>query len=580
MTSETLYALKDLLSLEDAVSFRVFVSSSDYCDNKNLWEYWYQQESLLSEDLSELILDGSLGGGKSTFAAYYFAYRIYLLFFSGSPQRRLGLPLNADLYCLYFSVSMTTAKRSGYQLIYDIFKTCKWFKDNAPINENLKSSIEFVDKHFFINYASDFGHQLSLNVWGFILDEANFRGGVGNGVESQYAEVVELYQQLLDRQISRFAKPDGTVDALAILISSASYQSSFVEKRKTAIKNDSHAKVITSLAYLVKPERFSSEKFEVFIGSGLIEPAIIESEDHKKTLLTTSGILGTGEEEFFIKKVPINLLKAFKTNIVLALQNHCGVPTLLSSTFMSNLKFLYDSYVDDILPIFQSFELEASTSDDTSLIEYLIPENIQYPERPHSLFLDLSVQHDTGSLVCYRYDGRSEKGDMHTRLFSLKIVPPKYPAQTRINKVQQLVIDLSQYLNIVAFASDQYQSTQIRQEITQQLGLEDIRISIDSSDLPHLHWQRGLVEGRIKQIRDEYLEREVREAIHDWKKHRVLKATNSSDDVLQGNVGAFYLSDTFAKNSGTLIGLSGPLNLVGGKSISTVLKQLGYSSVK
>ena len=123
-----------------------------------------------------------------------------------------------------------------------------------------------------------------------------------------------------------------------------------------------------------------------------------------------------------------------------------------------------------------------------------------------------------------------------------------------------------------------HNSTQLRQEVTSELHLEDIRISIDSSDIPHMHWQRGLTEGRIKQIKDDYLEREVREAIHDWKRHRVLKATKSSDDVLQANVGAFFLSDTEGKNNGTLEGLYGErTNLVGGKSIDKVLAACGYT---
>ena len=575
---DTLGQLADLLGIEEPVSFREFVSGKDYCNNPYLYEYWYEQEEKTDVKISELILDGSLGGGKSTFAAYYFAYRVFLLFYGGSPQIQLGLPENSDIYCLYFSVSINQAKQSGYQLIYDIFETCKWFKENAPINKELKSTVEFVGRHFYIKYASGEGHQIGLNVWGFILDEANFRGeGVGNGVEEQYAEVTQLYTQLIDRQLSRFANEDCTVDALAILVSSASYQSSFVEQRKALVKGDKSARIITSAAYEVKPHRFSKEKFEVFIGSGTVEPCIIESEEQRLKILNSAGILGTGEEEAFFRKVPMNLLKSFKTNIILAIQNHCGVSTMMSSSFMSNMTYLYKSYVD--LPkMFQSEFLEASTEDDTELIEYLLVSNIEYADRPHSLFLDLSVQHDTGSLTAYRYDGTDEKGShIHTRAFSLKFIPPAFPAQTEITKIKRFIVDLAQYINIVAFASDQYQSTQLRQEINDELGLQDVRISIDSSDIPHIHWQKALVSGRIRQERDETLEREVKEAVHDWKKHRVLKARGSSDDTLQSNVGAFFLSDTQGREAGTLEDLYGPrANLVGGKSISKVLKSLGY----
>ncbi len=576
--NDTLNILKELLSSDEAVSFREFVESPDYCNNQDLFEYWYEQDEKLPTDLRELLLDGSLGSGKSTYGAYKFCYQIYRLFHSGSPQACLGLPTNSDIYCLYFSVSITTAKQSGYQLIYDIFDKNKWFQEHAPINTNLKSSVEFIDKHFYIKYASDFGHQISLNVYSFILDEANFRRGVGRGMAEEYAEVTELYQQLIDRQVSRFARPDGTVDAFAMLISSASYQTSFSEKRKQLTAGDPRVGVITSTAYEAKPHRFSKEKFEVFIGAGVILPEIVESEEHKKKLLSSISMEGTGREEEFFRKVPVNLKPYFKTNIVLALQNHCGVPTNLSGAFMSNMKLLYDSYTEDILPILQSFELEASTADDTQLIEYLIPQNVVYAERPHSIFLDLSVQKDTGALSCFRYDGEEDGKSIHTRVFLLKIRPAQWPAATSITKVKNFIIDIANVLNVVAFASDQYQSTELRQDVQRLLGIEDIRISIDSSDIPHLHWQRALADGRLKQIKDEVLEREVQECVHDFKKHRVIKSNKSSDDVFQAEVGGFYLSDTFGKNQADLSDLypQKRVNLVGNNSMSNILKKLGY----
>lgn len=581
MASDTLDVLRDLMGYAPPVDFHEFVSSKDYCNNPDLYQFWYNQKEALPEHCNELILDGSIGGGKSTFAAYYLAYRIYLLFQSGSPQLQLGIPYNSDIFCLYFSVSLSMAQKSGFNLLYSIFADCKWFKDNCPIDTMKKSSIVFIDRHFQIDFASNFGHQIGLNVFAFILDEANFRSGVGLGVAEEYAEATELYQQLLDRQISRFARPDGSVDALAILVSSASYQSSFSEQRAQAIKSNPNAKRITVRKYEVTPERFSPEKFTVFIGSGSSEPCIITSDEHKKKILQHAGLDGTGQEDSYFLDVPVNLKPQFDANIVLALQNHCGVATNMSSSFMPNLRFLYESYVDDILPVFESENVEASTDNDTQIKEYLLPGNFQYTNRPHSLFLDLSVQSDVGALCCYRYDGKDDKGyDIHTRVFSLHIVPPPYPASTRIEKVKQFIIDLSSYINIVAFASDQYQSTQLRQDIQATLGLPDTRISIDSSDQPHILWARALVDGRIRQPKDEYLEREVREAVHDHKRHRVLKASKSSDDVLQANIGAFFLSDTIGKQNGSIDDLydSGHKNITSTRAFQKMLKDLGYTS--
>lgn len=573
--------LKDAIGLQAPVSFREFVTGVDYCNSPDMYEAWLEEGESTPLTISELILSGSLGGGKSWYAAYYVAYRVYILFLQGSPQRQLGLADGTDVFIIYFSVSITIAKRSGYNYLYDVFMKCKWFSQ-FKINRNLKSAVEFTDLHFSIVYASDFGHQIGLNVFCFILDEANFRGpGVGTGVEEQYEEVTELYRQLQDRQLSRFARPDGSVNALAVLISSASYQSAFASKRIEEVRGSNHARVAIKTAYETKPDSFSKETFEVFIGAGVAEPCIITSEEQKNKILQQAGIYGTGEEERFFRKVPINLKPSFEEHIVRALQNHCGVATNVSSSFMSNLTYLYKSYVseDEIPPMFQSPYLEASNGDTTELIEYLLADNIKFSDRPHSLFLDLSIKTDTASLCAHRYDGEIDGTEIHTKVFNLKIVPPHFPFKTKISKVQRLIIDLAQYINIVAVGSDQFQSAELRQEINSELGLEDIRVSIDSSDVPHMLWQRGLVEGKIRQTRDELLEKEVQEAIHDWKKHRVLKAKNSSDDTMQATVGSYYLSETIGKNAGSLSDLyPNDVNLVGTRALEKFLAASGYKS--
>lgn len=574
-----LEVLDEVLLTNEVVDFQTFVTSPNFCNNHDLYDYWIEKGMSIDPKTSEIILDGSIGGGKTTFSNYYFAYRVYCMFAQGSPQSQLGLAYNTEIYCLYFSVSLDMAKKSGFLQLYNIFNECAWFNENYPIDKGLRSSISFPNK-FHIDYASTESHQIGLSVWGFILDEANFRsGGVGTGVAEEYQEVTQLYNQLMDRLVSRFSNPDGSVNALAILISSASYQSSFVEKRKQVVKGDRWTTCITSVSYEVKPERYSKETFEVFIGSGSAEPCIIESDEQRTQLFAAIGVLGTGEEEKFIRHVPINLKKNFKDNIALALQNHCGVPTMIVGSFMSNLKYLYDSYTEDIPTIFTTESIEASNENDTQIIEYLIPNNIQFAERPHSLYLDMNLTGDRGNLTCFRYDGKNAKNlDVHTRVFSIKIVPPHYPYATKISKVQQFVFDISQFVNLVSFASDQYQSEQLRQEVTTELGLENIRISLDSTDKPYMHWQRGLVEGRIRQQKDTLLETEVQEAIHDYKRHRVVKAKGSSDDNLQGNVGAFFLSDTYGKTGGSIADLyTEKINLIGGKAIDRVLSELGYS---
>lgn len=581
--SSILSQLTEIVGIEKPVSFRTFVTDKDYGNNPDMYEYWLDQGMSMDDSISEIICDGSLGGGKSFFMSWWVAYRIYLLFQAGSPHKQLGISRESVIYGLYFSVSLSMAQKSGFQYLYNIFRTHKWFQQNAPINDQLRSSIQFVDKNFQIDFASGFSHQVGLNVFCFILDEGNFRGskdGVGQGTAEQYDEVTQLYEQLLDRQTSRFARPDGSINALAALVSSASFQSSFSEKRKAVIKNNPHARIITSRAYEVKPQNFSKEKFKVFIGAGTIEPCLIESDDHQKKVLHQAGLEGFEKE--YIYEVPVNLLPNFKANVVLALQNHCGIPTNMSSSFLPNMKYLYDSYVNDINPLLQSFDLEASTENDTELCEYWLYGNEQFADRPHSLHLDLatgSIGADNGCLVLTRYDGQNDEGvNIHTKVFSLRIKGPQFPYKTRIEKVKRFILFVATRVNLVAFSSDNYQSMGLRQEVCDELGLENIRISLDSSDVPYIMWVRALIDNRIRQARSENLEKEANEAIHDLKRHRVVKAAKSTDDELQATVASFFLSDTVGIQFGSIGSLYAgkETNLLGSKSFQKFMRDAGY----
>lgn len=554
---------------ETPVSFKEFVTSPDYCNNQEMYPFWIDTLSSLN-DPSELIIDGSLGGGKSTAANFYLLYRLYKLFLIPNLHKYLGVMKTSPIYLLYFSTSMTQARRSGFQHLIDLVDSCKWFTDNFPRQQNLRSEIKFPNG-FSIAYASSEGHQLSLNVLGFILDEANFRKGVGIGNESEYEEVTRLYTQLLDRQITRFMKPSGT-PSLAILISSASYQSSFLETRKEQVKNNPNAFCITAVSYKIKPEAYSKETFEVFTGTGTLSPCIISSDEHKQLLLNQSGLEGleNNYKNLFIQ-VPESLRPQFLTNIALALQNHAGIPTQISGRLIQNMELIRESYYQPKL-WFPENHITLSNKDDYQLIEFLQKENIEHPERPHSIFLDLSVAGDSGGFSCFRNDSTSEK-PFHTHVFTLEIIPPSFPAETQISKIRDFIFELATFVNIENFGSDQYQSKQLRQEILDYLELEDTRLSIDSSDQFFLHWMRSLVEHTSNLIHIPKLQTEMQEAVHNLKTHRVEKSKGSTDDLFQSVVGAYFLSSVYTEN------IQLPVrdrNVVGSSSVRRILKTLGY----
>lgn len=567
--------LNEVLNVSEPISFEEYCKSEEYLGDPYIYDFWISEFNDCPPTINEICVDGSLGGGKTYAVSAYITYRIMLLFRDGDPRPRYSLKPMSALYGFYFSTNKTSAKKGGFKYLYQAFTSCAWFKNNMPVDETIESIIRFPSVNFEIMPASSDSHAIGLNVWCFILDEANFKEGVGIGNLSEYEEITRIYTQLADRLSSRFSTPTGT-EGLGVIISSASYQSSFTEKRKEILKKRTDAKIITAVAYKVKPWQFSKETFRVFVGCGAVPPEIIESNEQELQISQIAGISGN-ESEFFVD-VPMNLKNSFVEDIDLALQNHCGIPTKVKGRFLSSVRTLVQCYSNELPKVFSSETLVASTDDDTELIEYFIPSALQYPERPHSLFLDLSLSGDTGSLVCFRYDGINDRGEkIHTRVFSLRIMPPPAPAKTRIVKITNLVISLSDYITISAFGSDQFQSEGVRQDVQAALGLENIRLSLDSSDVFYIKYLQALVSKRITMAPDELLEKEATESVHDYTRHRVIKSKGSSDDCLQGNVGAFALSETIASSDMDVASMYGPtINLVGHKSHERMLQELGY----
>ena len=580
MAESLLSTLHKTLAVKETVDFRTFVCGEEYLNLTGVYEYWLENlNPRLSRKTSRAIFRGSTGAGKSTVMNLVLLYKIYLLFMQGSDvAKTLGLMKGTDVYCFYFSVSMTQAKRSGFNQLKSFIDGSEWFNKNFPRDKSIDSSIRFPN-NFYIEYASGEQHQISLNIWGFILDEANFRktGSAGEGSTADFDEVYHLANQLETRLSQRFLR-DGIENFFAGYISSASYETAFIQDKGDDYKDDPTAIVLDPVLYKVDPRRYTSNRFEVFFGFGEVSPCIVEDENHKESLIRSLRQMSLPDDkiETFFEKVPLELQKQFKNNIYLAIQNICGRPTALRGSFVTNYEIIKSSYDSTLPSPFSQDSVTVSNKVDIPVEKLLAidPGNFLYPTRPHSLFMDISLQGDYGSLSCVRYDGIFGGVKYHSHVFTLEFIPPAFPAATDLTKVQSFIIWLAQYINVAAFGSDNFNSVQIRQEVVKALEIPDVRVSLDSTDLPHLAWLSACVSSRFKMHFYERLDKEIREAVHDLKKRRVVKRKGSSDDQFQTVVGAFYLSDTIGSTTATI---PERVNVVSARSAMRLAQSCGYN---
>lgn len=570
--------LKSELSIERPVDFRTFVEDPRYLGQEGVYPYWLDTFTKAGPDLSRVFLRGSTGAGKTTALNLYFLYKIYHLRLKGPDfAKTLGLMSGSPIYCLYFSVSITQAKISGFQQLKNMIDASPWFREHMPRDKNVELSIKFPN-NFTINYASGEQHQISLNIWGFILDEANFRNGVGEGSAEQFVGVYQLAAQLENRLAQRFLRK-GKENFFAGYISSASYDTAFIQERGDQYLNAPNCLVLDPVLYKVDPDRYTSERFTLFFGMGDYPPTVVESEELEISIRKALTSLSVPAEEHykFFEKVPLELKDRFIHNIYRAIQDICGRPTGLRGSFITNASLVRGAYVDSLVSPFSQDFVTASTEVDIP-IEKLITfdaSRLEHPEFPHSLFMDISLQGDYGSITAVRYDGIVNGAKQHTHVFTLEFIPPQFPAATDLTKVQNFIIWLSTKINIVAFGSDQFASSQIRQEVSKELGISDIRVSLDSTDVPHLVWLSACASRRFRMLRYDRVDKEIFEAIHDLKRRRVVKRKGSSDDGFQTLVGAFYLSDTVGSSDE----VQAPrINVVGASSANRLKAAAGIAT--
>ena len=527
---------------------------------------------------THLFMSGGLLNHNTSFSSMLLCYYLYRVFSSGDLYQYYGLMRGSEIYILYFSVNLKTAQRSGFKQLRNMLCNSPWFRRHCPVDGSIESSIRFGNG-MTIDFASGESHAIGLNVVGAVVDEANFRSGVGQGLSSEYGAVQQLAQQLEDRMKSRFSRDGGRrLLSLMIYVSSASYSSSFIEDKMLEMRGCGDGRVVRAVQYRIQPQNYSSEKFEVFCGYQHLMPCVVESSVHRDSLVRALG--GVSNVGDYFELVPVDLRGQFLKNIYLAIQNHCGRSTVSKGTFVTNYGVVRDSYDDSLLsgsPLLQG-SVVCSDQDDVPLRVVFDSARFVDVDRPHALCLDLSLTGDHASLCCVRYDGLIGGVHCHSEVFNLDIVPPSFPGMLRISKVRELILWLSGELNIGVFSSDAYQSEGLRQDVCSVLGLQNIRLSLDSSDLPALTWLGMLVDRRL---RLQFLARqdmEIREAVHDVVRHRVVKRDGGSDDQFQAMCGACFLSETVLARVGCglgdLVG-GGRLNLVGSGNIGRFLGMCG-----
>lgn len=541
--------IKRAKKLREPAPIEEWVNSEYYLgqETHNIYPYWKQQIIKIINNpvtINQVIITGSIGIGKTTFAALLLLRRIYELSCYENVAALFKLMGVSKIAFAYLSVTRDQAEHSGFSALKEWIDVIPYFKDHFPRHNRLDSFVVFPQENMFVLFGSVANHFIGMNVLASVLDEANFFEGrqKDDANMKMNAKVSGLYSQMVNRSASRFII-EGKNYSLNLLVSSTTVESSFTEQMIEAAKDDPHTYVISPALWEVKPWGLSGEKFLVFAGGEGHDPFIIDTMDDINQLLENYGNTLLHEQDIFkaykrlpydlrnkIIEVPVEYRQPFQGDIIIALQDLAGYSVSSSSRFFQNNESYHRALTDEVTHPFTHREIILSTTKSSfqegfsPIQDYLKPGfKFQNLKQPRFIHLDLALTNDSVGIsmghisnLVNAYDpegGFVESDDPLDNYvlestyklpevtidFMLRVNPPKKPNKIAFSKIRDFLIYLRDYMGvrIELITADQFQSAMMLQEL-EEAGFNTANLSVDRNPDAYNALASVLYEDRIK----------------------------------------------------------------------------------
>ena len=553
--------------IREILPFKRWIEDAYYSgpDAVKLYPFWKKFLTDVfdsGKNITEAVLAGSIGTGKTTASLYGLMYKLYTLSCYENTAGLFNLMVTSKIAMIYFTISVKQAEKLGYGQLRSMIDSTPYFKDKFPRQDRIQSKLVFPE-NVEITYGSNNNHAIGLNLIASLLDEANFFKEEAD--ETVVSAVYELYSSIIARGRSRYLH-GGWNHSICFLVSSSTHQGSFTEKRINEGRKDNfeHMCVAAPRLWDVKPKgTYSDKRFYVFGGNENIDPLLLDTiQDVNRVrsalfmpLLDSSNVEDACKrtmqelKDELIIPIPIDFRKDFENDIIKGLQDIAGYSTAPSG-FLFSSRPMYNKCVDkDYKHPFLQESLCISTNEPEHIWDYLI-KGYEFKDKhqPHFISVDASTKHDsTGISMIHLKDIEVDEYGVSKPIiqvdFMLRITPPLKPFEIDIAKIREFIRYLrdEQDINIYGVSYDQYASAESLQLLRQQ-GFNAIQQSVIRSDVPHKDFVHIIQEGRLITYNYKPFESELFNMQHNRVKHKVFitpGATQYHGDTYMSLIGAF-----------------------------------------
>lgn len=466
----------------------------------NLWPALREEIiEACSGSFVEAIFTGSIGTGKTTAALYVMAYYLYRLMNLRNPHAAYGLDPASEIAFVMQSVTGGTAFTVDYMRFRRMIENSPWFRENAPFDKDRKATIQFKNSAIFIQpLPGTSTAAIGENVFGGLIDEVNHMKIIKQSAQKQngetYDQMLENYRAIARRRESRFQRT-GRVPGMLCLVGSANYAGQFTDRKKDERDKQLIRDGSTTIYIFDKrpweiqpPDRFSAERFTVFLGDGTRKPRI----------LSATETVADGDKPFLLD-VPSDFRNTFESDLTGAVKDVAGIALHGFSNFISNYAAIKKAFG----PRENIFSPDWCDFDKQPAIINKHP--IDYPKAKRYVHVDLSLSMDFAALsmgYCPGFMKVDRGGGMIDTVPKIVIegcltIRPAGGSQIPIWKIKKLVFALRdmgypiQWVSLDGFQSADFIQTMKRNNMISGL------LSLDRTPDPYLLTRQLIIDGAV-----------------------------------------------------------------------------------
>jgi hypothetical protein len=545
------------VQIREIIPIEEWVESGYYAGPvSRMYDFWKEKiVEVYRRGVNEVIVIGSIGGGKTTFANALLMRKLYELSCYKNPEMLFRLLTGTRIAFMYFTVTLKQAAWTGFAMLRDMIDATPYFRNDFPRDRDVNSEIRF--ERMSVYTGSEFSHQLGLALLGAVLDEANFMRA-----KDPLEKARTLYTAIIERRKSRFVV-DGRDRGLSVLVSSAEELSSFVEERIRKVGNDKDVLVASVVGYELKRHHYSSDSFVVFTGTEFSRPKIIDTVED---LVEVLGWFKVGKDVIeevrkypvkysvknvvpfeyraYFKEVPMDFRRAFEEDIYRALKDVVGVSVGGENKLFRSM-LAYDEAIVQKPKLFKDDVVQLSSKDEVRLQDMFRLDLVEGRDVPRYIHVDLGIKGDRTGMACAKVVGikRSELGDLP--IVEVEWMVGVEPNRRYVDdevplwKVREFLVWLRESgVNVVKVTFDSFQSVDMMQ-LLQRKGFQVERLSVDKTDEAYRNLVTLYLERRIRHVENVVYRKELFGL--EWDGKKVDHPAGGSKDVADAVAGAVFL---------------------------------------